>query len=145
MVTSSGIEAEARWLGFGGLLELAANSSWMTAKKTSSDYPGDPTEGRILVYSPRQTATIQITFRLMPVEVSVQNLWTSYRYTTSANDEFLPAHSVTSAAMQTRLPLFGAALRLKLELLNMFDEQYSSIALFPMPGREFRGTCGVEL
>jgi iron complex outermembrane receptor protein len=144
-VTSNGLEVEARWRGFTGMVELVVNSTWLTAKKVSSDYPGDPTAEKILVYTPRQTASVEALLHLDPLDLSAQNVWTSYRFTTPSNDEFLPAYSVTSAALRGRLPVAGASVYLKLEVLNLFDADYSSIALYPMPGREVRGTLGVEL
>ncbi len=144
-VSSRGLEAEVRWKGFAGMVELVVNSTWLTAKKVSSDYPGDPTAGKILVYTPRQTATVEAALHLAPIDLSIQNVWTSYRYTTPSNDEFLPAYSVTSAAVRGHVPFPGASVYLKLEVLNLLDVDYSSIALYPMPGREVRGTLGVEL
>ena len=40
-VRSDGFETEIRWSAFQGSLQLAANSSWITATKESEDYPGD--------------------------------------------------------------------------------------------------------
>jgi outer membrane cobalamin receptor len=88
---------------------------------------------------------VEATLHLDPIDLSIQNVWTSYRYTTPANDEFLPAYAVTSAAARGHLPFTGASVYMKLEVLNLFGVDYSSIALYPMPGREVRGTLGVEL
>jgi outer membrane receptor protein involved in Fe transport len=144
-VTSRGIETEVRWrLPIVGL-EVLANSTWQKAAKTSSDYPGDPTEGALLPYVPEQTATVQVTAHLASVDVSLQNIWTSFRYTNPTNSEFVPAFSVTSATVGAHRTIMGAALSMKLDLLNLFNTRYSSFALYPMPGREVRVTLGVTI
>ncbi len=144
-VQSTGAEAEASWTGFEGGLILTLNSTWTDVKKTSADFPGDPTTGKRLVYSPRQTAFASAEFRMWGAGLVIRNSWYSYRYTTEMNDRFLPSFSVTSAALSITLPAGGFSATAKLEVNNLFDTSYQLIASYPMPLREIRGTVGVEL
>lgn len=144
-VKSTGAEAEASWTGFDGELVLTLNSTWTDVKKTSADFPGDPTNGKRLVYSPRQTAFASAAVTLWGAVLVIRNSWYSYRYTTEMNDRFLPSFSVTSAALSYAFPAGDFSATAKLEVNNLFDSSYQLIASYPMPLREIRGTLGVEL
>jgi vitamin B12 transporter len=144
-VRSKGFELEGTWSGLDGLLTLAANGTWTDARKTSQDFPGDPTEDKQLIYVPAQTFNVSATLQSGGWKFYVENLWVSYRYTTETNDQFLPSYSVTSAALGYRFPLGSFRLLVKGEATNIFNTQYQVLALYPMPTREFRLTAGVEL
>ena len=144
-VRSTGLEAEARWSGFGGMLTLAVNSTWTDARKTSEDYPGDPTTYKKLIYVPPQTFSAWAAVELGDLRLYVEQLWSSYRYTTESNDAYVSSYSVTSATAAYRFPLGSVRLFLKGELTNIFRTSYEVLALYPMPLQEFRVTAGVEL
>ena len=142
---SHGVEAQINWIETRGLLSLAVNSTWTTARKTSADYPGDVTQGKFLIYTPRQTVQMAARLFTEPVSVSLEHTWVSYRYTTESNDRTLPGYNNTSATTRIRIPMGRWTGVAKFEVSNLFDTSYQVIALFPMPGREFRITLGAEL
>ena len=144
-VTSRGAEAEAAWTGFGGVIRLTLNGTWTNVTKTSADFPGDPTEGKRLIYEPAQTFNGVAEGRLGSVTLLLRHSWISYRYTTEINDRFLPAYSLESAAVRYGLPvgLFNASL--KAEVNNILSTSYQVVALYPMPLREFRVTLEAGL
>jgi len=144
-VRSRGIEIEGSWRLFDERLRLTANTAWLESTTESDNFPGDPTEGKQLVYVPGQTFSAELTLLLGPADLGVQQFWSSYRYTTPANDEYLPSYATTSAVVRTHLSAAGITGTLKLEVTNLFNTSYQVIALYPMPGREFRATIGVEL
>jgi vitamin B12 transporter len=144
-VESRGVEAEARWSGFDGTVTLALNSTWTDVQKMSEDFPGDPTSGKQLIYSPQQTVSASATCVWGSARIFVQHSWTSFRYTTEINDHFLPSYAVTSASVQYMLTLQPVKISAKLEATNIFNTSYQNVALYPMPLREFRATLGVEL
>jgi outer membrane cobalamin receptor len=142
---SHGVEAQVNWIDTRGLVSLTVNSTWTTARKTSADYPGDATRGKILIYTPRQTVHLTAQLFAEPFSASVEHGWVSHRYTTETNDRTLPAYGVTSATARIRIPVGKWTGVAKLEASNLFNTSYQVIALFPMPGREFRITLGAEL
>jgi outer membrane cobalamin receptor len=144
-VTSRGAEAEAVWTGFDGAIRLTLNGTWTDVTKTSADFPGDPTEGKRLIYEPAQTLNGVAEGRVGPLTLLVRHSWISYRYTTEINDRFLPAYSIESAAIRYRLPAgpFGASL--KAEVNNILNTSYQVVALYPMPLREVRVTLEAGL
>lgn len=144
-VTSAGLEAELQWKGLNDVLELAFNTTLMRARKESEDFPGDPTAGKDLIYIPRQTFNATAAVRIDDLSVFFQYAWTSFRYTTEYNDRFLPHFSLASAAVRYAVSIDGVRTNVKIEMTNLFNSSYQSIALFPMPLRGVRGTVGVDL
>ena len=142
---SHGIEGEAQWTGIGGLLTLTANTTWTVAKKTSADYPGDPTADKYLVYVPEHVTYAMASVAVGNGNVILQQSWSGKRFTSSDNATSLPGYSITSAAVRYPLPLAGWRLSLKGEVSNIFNTSYQVIDGYPMPFREFRGTLGVIL
>ena len=144
-VRSKGLEAEVRWALLDADLVLTINATWADVSKTGSDVPGDRTVGNQLPYSPRQTATFSADYRLDAFHAYVKHSWMSYRFTSEANDQFLPSYGTTSAAVQYTLEIDAVKALAKIEGTNLFNTTYQVIALYPMPLREVRVTLGVEL
>ncbi|MFN0159074.1 MAG: TonB-dependent receptor plug domain-containing protein [Bacteroidota bacterium] len=144
-VESQGLEAEARWTGFDGILGLSTNFTLNDVRKRSEDYPGDPTRGKIIPYIPEQTVGASLTVTAEPVTFHIRHAWTSFRYTTEINDRSLPGHSVTDAMVRFSIPTDILKTEVKLEATNVFNSSYTIIPLYPTPLREFKLTLGVEL
>jgi outer membrane cobalamin receptor len=144
-VRSRGFEGELSWTGFEGALTLDVTSTWIEVKKTSEDFPGDPTRDKKLVYVPPQVFSGGLTARIGGAEIVLQHTWTSYRYSTEMNDRFIPSYGITSGSVRYTIPFDSFALSVKGEVGNMMNTSYQVIALYPMPMREFRGTVEVQL
>jgi outer membrane cobalamin receptor len=115
------------------------------AKKTSADYPGDPTADKYLVYVPEHVTYAMASVAVGNANVILQQSWSGKRFTSSDNAMSLSGYSITSAAVRYPLPLAGWRLSLKGEVSNVFNASYQVIDGYPMPFREFRGTLGVIL
>ncbi len=139
-VTSHGAEAEAAWTSYDGMFRLSVNGTLTDVKKTSADFPGDPTEGKRLIYEPAETFNAVAEGSFGPLTVILRHSWISYRYTTEINDRFLPAYSIESAALRYRLSAGPLRTSLKAEANNLFNTSYQVVALYPMPLRELRLT-----
>jgi vitamin B12 transporter len=144
-ISSRGVEAELSWTSRDSIFTLLVNSTWTDARKRSADFPGDPSEGKRLIYVPGQTAVVEGDLRLPWGTIFVCNFWSSFRYTTEVNDHFLPSYATTSAAFRFGIPIDPARVWLTLELRNIFNTSYELVALYPMPLREMRGTVEVTL
>ena len=144
-VTSRGAEAEAVWTGFDGVLRLTLNATWANVTKTSADFPGDPTQGKKLIYEPAETLNGVAEARMGSVILLIRHSWISYRYTTEINDRFLPAYSLESASARYLLHAFPFKASVKAEVNNIFNTSYQVVALYPMPLRELRVTLEAGL
>jgi vitamin B12 transporter len=144
-VRSRGVEGTVGWSGFGDILRLELNSTLLSTLKESADYPGDPTQGKELIYTPRQTTHLTGTLAWGGATIALRYTWSSYRFTTEVNDRFLPAYGVAGAALGYSLGAGPTTVRAKVELTNLLNEDYQVIALYPMPLRQVRGTLEVSL
>lgn len=144
-VRSRGFEVGGKWNSMGDLVRLSLNSTFADVKKRSEDYPGDPTNDKVLIYLPKQTVNASASITVEPFALFVQHSWVSYRFTTEINDRILPHYSVTSATFRFTHSFGSLKTTLKIEGTNLFNTSYQIIALYPMPLREFRISVGAEL
>ena len=72
------------------------------------------------------------------------NSYVGYRYYTEDNIGFLPSYQVAAMNIRARLSFPPITGLVKCEISNLFDEDYQVIIGYPMPGRSFRVTVGVE-
>jgi vitamin B12 transporter len=136
-VGSSGLEVELTWADPLHLFTLTVSSTW--------DFPGDATAGKRLLYVPAQTANAAVTVTLGDLQLYGSYGWVSHRFTTEANDHFLPHYALLSASARYVFPAEGFRPYMKLEGTNLLNTTYQIIALYPMPLREIRASAGVQL
>ncbi len=139
-VLATGIEATTGLRLWSDDLVLRCSAQWTNAVKRNAAFAGDNTAGRMLVYVPIWSGTASLIGR--PVEwlsVSALERITGTQYTTEINDAHLPAFAVTDLAITGTMHIAGGLiLRVKGEVLNLFDADYQVIAWFPMPPRNYR-------
>ena len=150
-VRSLGIESSYRWDLPGRILSLEANYSGSDASKVSADYPGDPTTDKQLIYVPRRTATVAVrtffgfnTAVLRECDAALSYSFVGSRYTTEDNADSLPSYWVANASVRSRVGWGTLTLSIRLEVNNLFDEDYQVILSYPMPRRSFRLTVGLD-
>ena len=139
-VQSQGWEAEAEWTGLDGALRLTVNATWTDVTKSSADFPGDPSQGKRLLYEPPESFNAVADAGAGPVRLYYRHSWIAYRYTTEINDRFLPGYAMESVAVRYTLTDGAYHTALKAEVNNLFNTSYQVVALYPMPLREFRLT-----
>jgi iron complex outermembrane receptor protein len=144
-VGSEGVEAGGTWKGFGDLVVLELNSTWDRIRKTSQDFPGDPSENKLLPNIPQQTVNAALLLHVAPFAFSVQHSWVSFRFVDEINSESLPGYPLTSASVCCSFAVWNIKTTVKVEGTNIFNTSYQVIAHYPMPLREFRATLGAEL
>jgi outer membrane cobalamin receptor len=69
-------------------------------------------------------------------------LFSGFRYDLSHS--LLPGYSESSVSLWRKFPLHHTTLTVKGELLNLLNEQYAIVKNYPMPGRAWRVTAGIE-
>jgi iron complex outermembrane receptor protein len=60
------------------------------------------------------------------------------RYTTRDNTEYLPGYSLGDALLGKDIELKEFGIKVQLEILNLYNTEYQSVAYYPMPGRNYR-------
>ncbi|HCV42568.1 MAG TPA: hypothetical protein DGH68_03720 [Bacteroidetes bacterium] len=150
-VQSEGLETSYRWDLPDRFLSLQVGYTTSSSRKISADFPGDPTVAKQLVYMPQQTLAVSATGTLgigaaivKEVGGSLGYSYSGYRYLTEDNTESLPAHGLVNVGIRSRLTLSQLAIWIKLEVNNIFNEEYQVMLGYPMPLRSFRVTVSLE-
>lgn len=150
-VRSRGIELSYSWSVLNEALTFGANYVLLSARKTEADYPGDPTVNTFLIYVPQEVANYSVGLRL-PVGdswfretgVAVHVSRVGHRYVTEDNQRFLPSYTLVDLNSHVKLQVAGLFVFARLEVNNLFNEEYQSVPAYPMPLRSFRGSFGIE-
>ena len=102
-----------------------------------SDSPGDNSIGKQLIYIPINQANSSVRFAYGVFYTSLTTSFTGLRYTTKDDLAFLPYYIINNLIIGLMLPLHNTSIDLNLDINNLFDYNYQSIAYYPMPGRSY--------
>ena len=104
----------------------------------------DSTNGKQLLYIPKAVCAIGLSARMLGLYLSVSEMYTSKRFTAEDESAWLPEYWLTDVNLSTVLRLNFVRLNLRTEVSNLFDIDYQVLPGYPMPGRTFRCTVGVD-
>ena len=136
-----GLELGASGTALDGLIAINASYTRMRAE----DRTAGPTHGRLLLYSPEETASMLLEWRPRPFAIGIVAQSVSHRHTLPSNDPAaaLPRYSTLGAHISARASWRTLMFVGRVEGFNLFDTQYQVVRNYPMPGREFR--IGLEV
>ena len=144
-VETSGLEAAYSWDPVHGNLIVDVNYTFVRSLKRSLDSPSDQNLNTQLPYVPRESANFSIRwsvgvemFGLSRVEGFVTDQLAGFRYTSEDNTSFLPYHHIVSGGIIGRWAIAHISIDTKLDLQNIFNEEYQLILGYPMPLRSLR-------
>jgi vitamin B12 transporter len=143
-VQSRGVEVALHANFWQDLLNGSVEYSGTSAKNVSA---ADPAAlGNQIIYQPRDIFSFRASVRYSVVMLGVSHRIVGERYTNTGNSASLPAYRLTGINASLR-PLgrqkFGIVF--KGEVNNLFNSDYQVFQNYPMPGRSYRFTAGVEL
>ena len=141
---SDGLEVKYKGHFFKRQLEVGINYSLTDARKKNRDYSTDSTFDRQIIYVPRHVLNLSVSVHRNPVTVNCYYNVVSTRFTSEDNLSSLPAYRVMAANLILREPVGGWKFVAKGEIDNIFDTDYENFQGFPMPGRSYRFTLGIE-
>ncbi|MBN1337989.1 MAG: TonB-dependent receptor [Bacteroidales bacterium] len=100
--------------------------------------PADDTYGKQLIYVPehRFNANLTITFRGNTLLYG--HVLTGKRYTTTDNSAYLPYYDVGNLTLSRDIDFGKHSFALRMEIRNVWEEEYQAVAFYPMPGRYYR-------
>lgn len=142
-VQTRGVECSASGVLWDGLLRFSG--AWTLQQ--SLNRSGNPaTDGKDLAYIPRSLLSASVATRVWQVEAGVQALRTGERYSLDGNapDALLPPFTTVGLFAGLHITPGPLSVDVRIFCDNMFDERYSVIRNYPMPGRSFRGTVDVR-
>ncbi len=111
--------------------------------------PSDRSVGRQLIYIPEHTANIHFGATRGGWDLRGSLRYTGRRYTESSNEEsffecVLNPFWLSSLAIQKKIPVTFADVRLKWRVENLLDANYQQVLWRPMPGRHYFATLAAS-
>jgi len=93
-----------------------------------------------IAYAPRIFGSARLALETPWLKMAYAMLYSGHRYVNGQNlaENDLPGYSDHSISVERGLTVFGLALNVRAEVLNLLAENYEIVRNFPMPGRSSR-------
>ena len=123
-------------------IALDANYTSSSTEKMSAEFSGDPTVNAQLPNTPEDLGSITISYVERPqgfwcdaVTIFSTATYSSFRYLSEANSDFLPSYTQLNFGARAHASLGAYALTFGFELNNAFNANYQVLPGYPMPLR----------
>jgi outer membrane cobalamin receptor len=141
---SQGIESVYKGRFFDGVLEVGLNYTYTDARKRNSSSPTDSTFDKQLIFIPRSLFKGSLTVHAKEFTFTVFRVFTGERFTNEDDSRSVPAYSLTNANVRAEIPFGLWKLALTGEANNILDVDYQWFPGYPMPGRTYKVSLGIE-
>lgn len=141
---NSGIEIRYDYHSRDGKADVFFGLEYIEALKENKDSPIDPAYRKQLVYIPRSSGVMGGSFRSGIGTINIQNSITGLRFINTDNTKSLPAYILTDVNVVNKISLENIRVIVSCAVNNLFDTQYQSVLDYPMPGRMYRISMGIE-
>ncbi len=145
-VFARGIEAglNFRWRLWGFDLGNKNNYTWCrsTYEKTASE--NDNKLGKQLIYIPVNSFNSLISLERWKFYLRYNFMFVGDRFTSPDNLSFMPAYNLSNIIFGKSINLNDICLNLQVEIRNLFNLDYQSIASRPMPGINYAFTLKIS-
>jgi outer membrane receptor for ferrienterochelin and colicins len=138
---TTGLETFIGTKFFGDMLTLELTHTYMDAR----DKSGSENDGKLLIYRPYNKADVNVGFSYSQVSVNVNYQYLSKRYVNAANLNTLGDVSLWNMNIGYSPELIGLKWSARFDVNNIFEKSYRMSDGYPMPGRQFRFTIGMNL
>mgnify|MGYP005838487541 CR=1 FL=1 len=143
-VVSKGVELSYFYDIFDKLIEIEINHTFTSAKKMDRYGSKDSTYGKQLVNLPKNITNGRISLLLKPVRITFMQNFVGERYTSMDNYFSLSSYTVSNANITTKIMFMGIKFIVKLEVNNIFNKYYEIFEGYPIPGRTFCASIGLN-
>ena len=130
-------------------LNLSGNYTYQRALDVTNPDPST-TEGKTykhqIAYTPRVSGSGQAVLETPWADLSYAVLFSGKRYMLGQNiaENRLPGYTDHSVSARREFRLRDVSASVAVEVLNVADKNYEIVKNFPMPGRSFRVTVGIN-
>ncbi len=145
-VLSKGFEGKVTLNLWKNLLMVNYTYNALQTRKTSEDFPGDASFGKLLPYVPQEFASASVGTAFNGFSANLTYAFTGFRYETSDNNPrfFLPAYDNIDANISYGFAAAGVSIRLTAEVNNLADMDYQLIRGYPVPLRNYNITTTIS-
>jgi len=138
-----GLHSTVTWRAILLTGEVAYNFCRSTYEKATS--LSDASKGNQLIYIPEHTLNASVRLSMNEFFFTYVFNYIGRRYTGTDNLSYMPGYNLSNIFFGRKIDLNKIALSLQLEINNLFDLDYQSVANRPMPGRNFGISVRVNL
>lgn len=141
-VNARGIElgTNMSWHIFGFDLGLKANYTFCRSTNEKAQTPNDEKIEKQLIYIPLNNMNSSISVERWKFYLKYNLLFTGIRYTSTDNQYYMPAYWLSNIIFGKNIGLKNFILSLQIQINNLFNIDYQSVANRPMPGRNYSFT-----
>lgn len=132
-------------------ISVSLNYNYGTALKKNSDFPGDPSYNKQLIYIPQELFKSSLGFSYLPKNkliklISMQAFYTftGKRYTDFNNTRYIPYYEIIDANVGLIMTLFKTDVSIKFAINNLTNENYEAVSGYPMPLRNYKIQIGLK-
>jgi outer membrane receptor for ferrienterochelin and colicins len=122
-------------------LKFEINHTYMDAR----DKSGKTNDDKLLIYRPFHKVDFNSGLVIDIFEANVNFQFLSQRYVVANNSAALPDVSRWNVNVGANPKLFDLKWTVRLDINNVFDKNYRLNDGYPLPGREFRVTIGMNI
>jgi outer membrane receptor for ferrienterochelin and colicins len=138
---TSGLETLIRTKFLKDMINLELNHTYMDARDKSNG----ANDGKILIYRPYHKADINLSFAIYQFSVNANYQYMSKRFVNTDNTGELSDVSIWNMNFGYNPEIAGLKWSARFDINNIFEKNYRLSDGYPMPGREFRFTIGMNL
>jgi iron complex outermembrane receptor protein len=144
-IRSQGLESklnyEAHWKAI--ICKLETSYDYCRSAPVASNVPNDASLYKQVMYVPIHQALGKAEFSYQTWTLGYRHRYTGYRFTTADESDFLPSFQLGEFSLEksfySRRKWKEKAV-IRLDVLNLYNTYFETIALRPQPGRHFRLT-----
>jgi outer membrane cobalamin receptor len=142
---NSGLEVRYDYHSSDNKLNAFFGFSFTNAVKKNKSVPIDSSYNKQLPYVPKSSGVFGISFDTEIGNISINQSMTGLRYTTADESKSLPAYTLTDVSFVKKFELTNVQLTFHCSIHNVFDVDYQSFEVYPMPGRSFRISISADI
>jgi iron complex outermembrane receptor protein len=135
-VNARGIEVSGKlnWDLWGFDLGLNANYTFCRSTNEKATSPEDQKAGKQLIYVPENNLNSTLSLERWKFFLKYNFLFVDKRYTSTDNQNYMPAYTLSNIILGKDILLKDFILSLQVQINNLFNLDYQSVASRPMPG-----------
>lgn len=141
-IRTSGLESSLRLKFNTSVIRIVANAGYVY---TRASRVNEGLQGQQLEYIPRNRINGIIRLDWNHFYASIASNFSGRRFLNADNTQFLPAYCVSDLNLGTVIILRNTTFDISLDMTNIFNANYQSIAWYPMPGRAFMLSVFLQL
>ncbi|MFQ5864146.1 MAG: TonB-dependent receptor domain-containing protein [bacterium] len=137
----TGVETRLSFQALSDLIKFEANYNYLDAVDNSDN---ETTRNHQLIYRPKHKVDLTLNLRFKQFQLNGAYRMVAKRFTTTDNTRSLEAYTISDLGASWKQPLVGGALKIQIDVRNVFDKKIQIIEGYPNSGREYRTTFGIE-